>query len=372
MARDLASFLERFALPLLRGGELHIGAPIRQSEAAAWQSDLDRESDLQQAIHAARAHNASQWIPATGALHLSAADLNSCIGLHNILLLQHPDVRSQTRQLGLSELALSQLVRPATSNARELVARHTLYGRALMWLRRDIDLQWWSGHTRYVGQAPPARLRALPSLRRVLSTVNETSDLLPPALMRVILRQSPLSWVAGATGTSASLSGAYARREGDVAGLLWLRALPVLRAPDLVRRVLYDWMSVPLGRLRGWGDAFAEFAHTAEPCDVRCAAAFVTTLFLYRVAWGAPAVAEGSLAADAALCAVPTATVTYVPWLRDPPGFSDGEKQRWRAWLVRAGALHAESSAALGRAFARAWTHASGERHDVQSAGVVV
>src|SRR5687768_5088135 len=96
--RDLADFLRRFCVPLVRGGEVAVGRPIAAAELEAMVERLPHESDAQLAVDDARTSVVAEIVVRPPPLVLDEEDLAMAVALHNLLFLVHP--RADTWSVG--------------------------------------------------------------------------------------------------------------------------------------------------------------------------------------------------------------------------------------------------------------------------------
>src|SRR3954452_9277611 len=91
MARPhVRDFLGRFVLPLVAGGEVHVGAPIPSPDLERWAMELDDASVELTAVDDARQAAVATLVCRPPAFVLEADDLLLAAGLHNALFLVHP------------------------------------------------------------------------------------------------------------------------------------------------------------------------------------------------------------------------------------------------------------------------------------------
>lgn len=159
MARTLAEFVDDFVLPLLGGGGLGVGAPIRPRDRDAM---FDESAALMQPrLRYARLRRA-QLLTADPMLPDPDLDeLTLWVGLHNTLVFDHPDrkrvwSRASTwrRVEGATRTFLSMAV-PRTPP--EALARHIAVGAFLELRRVDTVVVGPTGEMRFSGQPLPSR-----------------------------------------------------------------------------------------------------------------------------------------------------------------------------------------------------------------------
>jgi hypothetical protein len=240
----LRPFVGRFLLPLCRGGSLHIGRPLDLRTVtglgAAWEGRSDKRNAALLGVgeeHAAnelgtvRTRRARALLFDAAPPPVDTATLRLGAAMHNVLSLAHPslvdDSGGRSRIAEAAE-ALGDLGPPPT--AEEAVRRHTLLARVPDIVQPERIVSYWLGRQRFVGKNPPARLLALPRLRRVRAEE---------------VRRSWLGEVGVAPGArSAWLALQRASPLGEALDplrldppLAWSRLLTVLRFPSLARAV---------------------------------------------------------------------------------------------------------------------------------------
>jgi hypothetical protein len=251
------SFVAGFLVPLVRGGRLHVGRPLgaRAVErlgrlAAAREAAGPRDDDAVAALAVARAEVASRFLPDAAAPPLDETTLRLGAAVHDLLVLIHPDLegpRIARRRERIAEAARGLASVGAPRSAEEAVARHSLLARVPEIGRTDSTVSFWLGRQTFVGRPPPARVTALPALRRVRVDVVKRSwwrDIGVPAVAREALL---------ALGAASPLGEALDPLRLDPS-FSFARVLPVLRAPALCRVVAGRMLDVGLDRA---GDALA-------------------------------------------------------------------------------------------------------------------
>ncbi len=357
------AFLERFVLPLVAGGEVHVGAPIRQGQVADLARAAEAASDVAMAIEDARTAVTSTWVVRPPEIFLDEEQLAMCAGLHNALFLAHPRVDRWTvtdrARRRVADTSLSLVAQPLTTQRDRLLARHALLHHLLDLRRVDTKVSWWTGSAVFRGQAAPARLTAWPGLRRVEehhTTVGFDELLTAPDVAPVIaalVRRTPLTQLVTAHPAAPPVH--------------WEDAAAALRDPELARAVAYQVIAGagvgaptdPADVVAGPARLTAAFEQMLErspaEADVRAIAAFLVHLQALLLL-GEPARADeasalvtGALAdrggtrprGVAAFFALPAALAAVDPRLAVPPGLGDGgdarpsrrdgDVARWRA-----------------------------------------
>ena len=165
-----AQFVESFLLPLCAGGAVHVGAPLGGgglSRLLAEPGDTEVERVLSSARWAIACELQITAIPPA----LDEHSLRLAVAAHDLLFLHHPAAGNpaargnKLRQVAAGAAALARL--PRTTDADELVARHTVLHLLPSLSRTDVRISFWAGRQEFHGQEPPARLSAWPSVRRV-------------------------------------------------------------------------------------------------------------------------------------------------------------------------------------------------------------
>ncbi len=242
----LRPLVGRFLLPLVKGGQVHVGRPLHERAvaglAAAWTAPDQRRQvyvlgpdELRAAdeLSALRAAVGRTLLIEAGAPKLDETAIRLGASLHNVLLLSHPgfalgsDDRTRTRIAAAAE-RLADLGPPTT--AAEAVHRHSLLERLPEVVQPERLVTYWLGKQLFVGRTPPSRLLAMPRLRRV--NVEETRRLWlrevgVPACARAafgaISRASPLGEALDPLRLEPAIS--------------WARILPILRFAPLARLI---------------------------------------------------------------------------------------------------------------------------------------
>jgi hypothetical protein len=273
----LRPFVGRFLLPLVKGGKLHVGRPLGtravEELIAAWSapehtrtrtSDVPsaREREAAEELARLRGERARSVLFGAQVPHLDEATFRLGAALHNLLVLAHPDIgdphaERARRRIATAALTLADLGPPAS--AAQTVERHTLLARAVEIVQPEHVVTYWLGRRSYVGRAPPARLLALPRLRRVKREdvrrlwIREVGV---PAFARpawiALHRASPLGEALDPLRLDPPLS--------------WERVLPVLRFPGLARVVVGGLLEIGLPSAgNAYATALFRYAALREP-----------------------------------------------------------------------------------------------------------
>ncbi|HEX2568632.1 MAG TPA: hypothetical protein VH877_03665 [Polyangia bacterium] len=201
------AFGRQFLLPLVAGGQLRVGAPLgergltRLVEAAR---EPGHDVQLEAAIGEARAETAATLLVDPIAPQIDVATLRLAVALHDLLFFLHPAAAGPlVRDRRLEQVAeyAAELARlPATTDADDLVARHTVLHLFPELGRNDVRVTFWAGRREFHGEEPPGRLLAWRNLRRVREErwrVNCFSEAaahpLGGAVVRALLDGSPLT-----------------------------------------------------------------------------------------------------------------------------------------------------------------------------------
>jgi hypothetical protein len=136
--------------------------------------------------------------------------------VHDLLLLAHPALgpdRTDPARTRIAEAALALADLGPPRDAAEAVRRHSLLARLPEVVQPERLVSYWLGRQRFVGRTPPARVLAMPRLRRV--RMEETRRLW---LKEVGCRPTP-----AAPGRRSSVPARWARR--------WIRCAWIRRWP---------------------------------------------------------------------------------------------------------------------------------------------
>jgi len=353
--RGLGDFLDRFVLPLIGAGEVHVGAAIRFTRVAEWAVELERCSDKLEAIDQLRQRAAGALVVRPPDFLFGETELSIMVALHNLLYLSHPEsdgvltTRKQKARVAVACLGL--LRAPAATTKSTLLGRHTLILPLFELERRDVDLKWWTGSRRFRGQHVPGRLKFWPRLRNVTEQV----------------RRVPF-WEIVSEDGSAAVSELFALSpltdllnpaRGTTPFAFEQRHLPVLADRELGRAVCYS-LAPDLGaRAHALGGALLGlFGVPAPRANAPAALPFVQfCLYLHYLhaletpAAGPAPVPAGSLAAM--FWALPAACARLGADLVGPPGW-DAEASTASAFRAyRERVAHAAGPEAVDAMLAR-------------------
>src|SRR5688572_3536887 len=181
----LRPFVSRFLLPLVNGGPLHVSRPLdlRAVTALAEVFRLPPEKRSPSLVNVTEDHAAAELGRARARRArallfdlkpppLDEVTLRLGAAVHDLLVLAHPGLgqgveRTDPARLRIAEAAqtLADLGPPA--DASETVRRHSLLARLPEIVQPERTVSYWLGRQRFVGRTPPARVLAMPRLRRV-------------------------------------------------------------------------------------------------------------------------------------------------------------------------------------------------------------
>lgn len=349
---SVAEHLRSFVLPLVKGGELHVGAPISPPALEEMQRDLDSASAEQVAVDDARIDVAALLVCRPPPLILEPEDLALTVGLYNALAANHPRTDSvlvtEKQRRRVLDAALTMVSQPLTQNRQRVIGRHALLHNLFRLERTDVTISWWTGSARYFGQPPPARLTAWRSVRRVqedVITVGFDELLATPEIAPVIatlLRRTPLTQLLSTHRSAPPLH--------------WEDAVFALRDTELARAVAYRLLPESPSRDHLFGvarlsSAFEQMLERAPSrSDVCAVAAFLchlNALFCLgelhtREPHAKSPLVAAALSTDqagqrprglATLLALPQALAVVEPALAEPPGLAAEPKllARWHA-----------------------------------------
>ncbi len=273
-------FLERFVVPLVVGGEIHVGAPIPVADVERWDTELDSATVELVAVDEARTNILSTLVVRPPSLVLGADELALAAGLHNALFLVHPRADqwsvSDRQRRRIVDNALTLVSQPLTHERKRVMARHALLHNLFHLQRRDTTVSWWTGRARFQGQAPSKRLTAWKGVRRVreehvdvgfdeLLAVTDTQ-----AITATLLRRTPLTQLLDSQPGAPPLH--------------WEDAVFVLRDTELARAVAYHLVpgGGPVEQVKEPARLAAAFEQMLErapdEADVRAVAAFLVHL----------------------------------------------------------------------------------------------
>jgi hypothetical protein len=172
VASPLDHFVSTFLRPLVEGGHVEVegllgpGLFSRFTESSALDATLRHEY-----MHAVSRHTAR--LGPTCAPEILPPDAIA-LGMvwHNLLAMTHPEVRKRAglreRVIRWNDQLLGWVGAPRT--AEEVTLRYACLAMLPSLGRVDTDVSFWAGSARYLGVAPPSRLLAWKTVRRVKET----------------------------------------------------------------------------------------------------------------------------------------------------------------------------------------------------------
>jgi hypothetical protein len=358
MARiDVATFLSQFVKPLVAGGELHVGRPVTTADLMRFEAELSHATVELVAVDEARTDVLAELVARPPALVLDTDELALAVGLHDALVLAHPDADgalvTDAMRRKIAAAALRMVSQPPSRDRTRVLARHALLHNLLDLGRADITVSWWTGRARFLGQKPPARLVAWKDVRRVREEVTRAGfdELLASPevapVMAALLRRTPLTQLLGASAVAPPLH--------------WEDAVFLLRDAELARAVAYaairpDEPRAQVAAPARMAAAFEQMLERSPPvADVRAVAAFLVHLgallamaeshltspaakspLLSAVLAGGPG--AGRPRGLATFFALPVALDRIAPQLAAPPGLAAEPiwQRRWVAFKNQA------------------------------------
>ncbi len=273
-------FLERFVLPLVAGGEMHVVGPIDGPAFEELTQGLPHASVPLVAIDEARARVLGGLVARPPALVLDEDELSLAAALHNLLYLAHPDAEgwavSESKRAKIVRSAQSFAARPRSTRRTQVLARHGLLHNLLAIGRTDVKVSWWSGSSTYVGQKVPSRLMRWQDVRRVRQEESRVgfrelfhgADV--DAVIATVLRRSPLTQLL-----SAGQGGPH---------LHWDDVVFILRDAELTRALAYLVTAGKTAEAQARAPAHLAASleqmleRTPAPADLRAVVAFLVYL----------------------------------------------------------------------------------------------
>jgi hypothetical protein len=377
--RTVAQFLQTFALPLVAGGEVHVGAPIAPKDLEQMSGELDKASLESTAVDDARESVLATCVSTPPRMLLEPDDLSLLAALHNALFLVHPRVESwvvtDRSKRKIVDASLTMASVPLTQNKARVLGRHALLHQLFDLWRRDITLSWWTGRAQFQGQRPPQRLLRWSDLRRVsqqehpapfaeLLTGNDTAP-----IIATLVRRTPLTQLL--------------RHAPGAPPLHWEDAVFALRDTEIARMLIYQLTteSDTDAGLSGLWRASAAFEQMLERTPPQKDVLAVAAALIYAEGLlcideagrrsskeRSPQVAKALAVNDggsrergaATFFALSSAIATVAPHLSLPPGLAElpVALQRWKLRREQANALIGDG--VLASLTARMQRHFSG------------
>jgi hypothetical protein len=273
-------FFSHFLLPLVRGGEIQIGAPIGPGVLPYFFEAFPSNGADAADLLVARQAIAADVLPESLPPRLTEDDVRVGAALHNLLYRTHPDLdsvrasRARRRAAEWAAAALDEAHEP--EGRRELLERHTLVAPLFRTTRVDTVLYNWSYRYRFFGREPPARFRAWPTVRRIREEKVETAfselsfDAAGVGLLVQTMQRSPLTALVTPTRALPSFA--------------WNHDMVVaLRDEAVCRAVTYAHVEEGVARVAGpLGLAFDAAVEQSllSPADLLFVACFYFNLLL--------------------------------------------------------------------------------------------
>jgi hypothetical protein len=343
-----AEFLESFVLPLITGGDMHVGQPIDAATLQDYEQELPHASVPLVAIDEARERVLASIVVKPPPCVLDADELSLAAAVHNLLFLAHPDAdgwsMSDSKRAKIVSCAQSFAARPRTMKRTRVLARHGLLHNLFRIGRSDTKVSWWTGSASYLGQEVPARLKRWSGVRRVHQEESHVGfrELFQGAdvvsVVAALARRSPLTLLC-----SSGQGGPH---------LHWEDSVFLLRDAEIARSLAYSCISGSTAEEQietpaRFAASFEQMLERApEVADVRTVLAFLVYLNtllalkereskgdspLLAAALGASQRARGL----ATFFAAPGAAMLVDERLARPPGVEDDAKLAARFTLHR-------------------------------------
>lgn len=164
-----------FLAPLVVGGEMHLHKPIGGAIALAMEGDRPfPDPELGSHVQLARVRVARALAPVDRFEAITSSEWALTAILNDLIQSTHPGFDAVLRRgapaklLAVLDDTLSLV--PSPSTVGDALSRHTLFSRIFEVTRTDVSLAWWTGKALFLGEEPPARLKAWPEIRRVVET----------------------------------------------------------------------------------------------------------------------------------------------------------------------------------------------------------
>jgi len=233
---ELQGFLGSFVLPLVTGGDLHVGEPLELETVLRWETELGGSEEIS-AIDEARASAAAALVLRPPPLVFGADELRLAAALYDALALAHPASEGFTKKRARNRLAETArrlaTVDPPTGRM-DLLARHTLLHRIFSLHRTDTRVSWWTGRADFRGQDPPRRLLLWQGVRRVRQEHHD----IPVASVLSGDARPALHALAAATPLTDALGLTAPHRPP----FRWNGKQAILADPELCRTLVYRWL----------------------------------------------------------------------------------------------------------------------------------
>lgn len=176
--KAIDKFLRGFVTPLITGGRVEVDGvlgPGALDELVSGPKGMNlAQADgklMADAVNAARVE-LSRFGPTTDFVTLTEDVIGLCVAWHNLIALTHPEVAGRTGLRQTVRTWTAQILEWVTlpRTAQEVALRHAVFARIDELGRIDTDVVFWAGNAKYIGVAPPTRLVAWKSVRRVQET----------------------------------------------------------------------------------------------------------------------------------------------------------------------------------------------------------
>lgn len=261
MSFEPESFLERFVVPLVSGGELWVGSPLDAEDLRALVAKAHSPDSLLLEIDRLRSTHLRKLTLGARPVQTSPDDMGLIAAMHNILFLSHEATTGLTVRKSRLKQVVAQAYRalaiPPPHKGLEAFSRYTLTSGLSELRRTDVDLRFWIGHRKFIGSEPPARLGYWPNLRNVRQTrkvvrwVDTELNDGQLALMRALLSASPISDLISPERRGPEFS--------------WPHLLPYLRNASICRFVCHYYLDKGLNVVgKGLVRAFQGLLHAEE------------------------------------------------------------------------------------------------------------
>jgi len=231
-----AEFLENFVLPLVAGGDMHVGAPIDATTLKDFEHQLPHASVPLVAIDEARERVLASLVVKPPACVLDVDELSLAAAVHNLLFLAHPDAdgwnMSESKRAKIVASAQSFAARPRSLQRTRVLARHGLLHNLFRIGRTDIKVSWWTGSASYLGQDVPARLTRWSGVRRVHQEESYVG-------FRELFQGADVVSVIASLARRSPLTLLYSSGKGGP-HLHWEDSVALLRDAEIARSLAYS------------------------------------------------------------------------------------------------------------------------------------
>ena len=341
--RTLQSFLRDCVLPMVAGGDIHVGRPLSRDDVATLEQDLPHATVESVAVDEARAAVLAPLVCRVPGFVLEGEDLALAAALHNALFLVHPDAEGVTITEKLRRRIIDTTqglaTQPLTRHRTRVLTRHALLHNVFALTRTDVQLSWWTGRARYLGKQPPQRLLRWRAVRRVREEHSAAGydellgapDVAP--VMAMLLRRSPLTMLLSSHPAAPALhweDAVFVLRDASVtqlgrpvldlatAGPIGGPAVPSLldvfidpadQTLLFVALGLALALRIPLVPLHFWLPAVHAAAPT--PLSIVLATGFVQTAAIGLLRFGLPLLPDAARAAGPSIAVLGIVALVY-------------------------------------------------------------